>query len=97
MNMKHMNTQETILQLEDLKLKGMAECYKGHAGVAGERMAHPSDLFVAARMAEAERQYQQHGAEDGDVYLKDKQTQVQLRAGRCHTAPMSVTSLKICS
>ena len=23
-----MNTQETILQLEGLKLKGMAECYK---------------------------------------------------------------------
>ena len=37
---KHMNTQETILQLEDLKLKGMAECYKGLPGFAGKRMAN---------------------------------------------------------
>ncbi len=28
-----MNTQETILQLEGLKLKGMAECYKALQGI----------------------------------------------------------------
>jgi DNA replication protein DnaC len=50
-----MNTQETILQLEGLKLKGMADCYK-----ALQEMPITSrpqlDQFVA-RMVEAEKQY----------------------------------------
>ena len=50
---KHMNTQETILQLEDLKLKGMAECYKGLQALPVNEWP-TLDLFVA-RLAEAER------------------------------------------
>ena len=47
-----MNTQETILQLEGLKLKGMAECYKALQGMPVNQ--RPTlDTFVA-RLAEAE-------------------------------------------
>ena len=48
-----MNTQETILQLEDLKLKGMAECYKGLQAMPVNEWP-TVDMFVA-RIAEAER------------------------------------------
>ena len=50
-----MNTQETILQLEELKLKGMAACYKGLQEMSVTDWP-TLDQFVA-RLAEAERQY----------------------------------------
>ena len=61
-----MNTQETILQLEGLKLKGMAGCYK-----ALQQMPindRPTlDQFVA-QMAEAEQQYRNQRRTE--LYLK---------------------------
>lgn len=61
-----MNTQETILQLEGLKLKGMAGCYK-----ALQQMPindRPTlDQFIA-QMAEAERQYRNQRRTE--LYLK---------------------------
>lgn len=50
-----MNNQETILQLEELKLKGMAEFYKSMQSLPANEW--PSIDLFAARMAEAERQY----------------------------------------
>ena len=61
-----MNTQETILQLEDLKLKGMAECYKGLQALPVNEWP-TLDLFVA-RLAEAERQYRNRRRTE--LYLK---------------------------
>lgn len=50
-----MNVNETILQLEGLKLKGMAECYKSMQSLPPtEWPTH--DQFIA-RLAEAESQY----------------------------------------
>ena len=63
---KHMNTQETILQLEDLKLKGMAECYKGLQAMPVNEWP-TVDMFVA-RLAEAERQYR--NKRRTELYLK---------------------------
>ena len=63
---KYMNTQETILQLEDLKLKGMAECYKGLQAMPVNEWP-TIDMFVA-RMAEAERQYR--NKRRTELYLK---------------------------
>ena len=61
-----MNTQETILQLEGLKLKGMAECYKAFQSMpASQRPA--LDTFIA-RLAEAERQYRNR--KRTEMYLK---------------------------
>lgn len=61
-----MNTQETILQLEGLKLKGMAGCYK-----ALQQMPindRPTlDQFIA-QMAEAEQQYRNQRRTE--LYLK---------------------------
>ena len=48
-----MNTQETILQLEELKLKGMAEFYKSMQSLPVNEW--PSIDLFAARMAEADR------------------------------------------
>ena len=62
----HMNTQETILQLEDLKLKGMAECYKGLQAMPVNEWP-TVDMFVA-RLAEAERQYRNQRRTE--LYLK---------------------------
>ena len=63
---KYMNTQETILQLEGLKLKGMAECYKAlQAMPVNEWPA--LDMFVA-RLAEAEQQYRNR--KRTEMYLK---------------------------
>ena len=50
-----MNTQETILQMEGLKLKGMAESYKALQSMPVNRWP-TLDTFVA-RLAEAELQY----------------------------------------
>lgn len=47
-----MNTQETILQLEGLKLKGMADCYKALQQMPVTEWP-TLDQFVA-RMAESE-------------------------------------------
>ena len=63
---KHMNTQETILQLEELKLKGMAECYKGLQAMPVNEWP-TVDMFVA-RLAEAERQYRNQRRTE--LYLK---------------------------
>ena len=41
-----MNTQETILQLEGLKLKGMAECYKALQSMPASQWP-TLDSFVA--------------------------------------------------
>ena len=61
-----MNTQETILQLEGLKLKGMAECYKAIQSMpVNQRPA--LDTFIA-RLAEAERQYRNR--KRTEMYLK---------------------------
>ncbi|MBR4133149.1 MAG: IS21-like element helper ATPase IstB [Bacteroidales bacterium] len=61
-----MNTQETILQLEDLKLKGMAECYKALQTMPVNEWP-TLDQFVA-RLAEAERQYRNQRRTE--MYLK---------------------------
>ena len=50
-----MNTQETILQLEGLKLKGMAECYKALQSMPVNQWP-TLDTFMA-RLAETEQQY----------------------------------------
>lgn len=50
-----MNTQETILQLEELKLKGMAEYYKSMQSLPVKEW--PTTDMLVARLAEAERQY----------------------------------------
>lgn len=61
-----MNTQETILQLEGLKLKGMADCYR-----ALQQMSlteRPTiDQFVA-QMAESEKLYRNQRRTE--LYLK---------------------------
>jgi len=49
------NNQETILQLEELKLKGMAECYKSLQSLPVQEW--PASDMMVARLAEAERQY----------------------------------------
>lgn len=61
-----MNTQETILQLEGLKLKGMAECYKALQGMPVNQWP-TLDTFMA-RLAEAERQYRNR--KRTEMYLK---------------------------
>lgn len=61
-----MNTQETILQLEDLKLKGMAECYKALQTMPVNEWP-TLDQFIA-RLAEAERQYRNQRRTE--MYLK---------------------------
>jgi DNA replication protein DnaC len=50
-----MNVQETILQLEELKLKGMADCYKSLQEMPVTNWP-TMDQFVA-RLTEAEKQY----------------------------------------
>lgn len=61
-----MNTQETILQLEGLKLKGMADCYRALQQMSlTERPA--IDQFVA-QMAESEKQYRNQRRTE--LYLK---------------------------
>lgn len=61
-----MNTQETILQLEGLKLKGMAECYKALQSMPVSKWP-TLDTFVA-RLAEAEQQYRNR--KRTEMYLK---------------------------
>ena len=61
-----MNTQETILQLEELKLKGMAECYKALQSMTVNQWP-TLDTFVA-RLAEAEQQYRNR--KRTEMYLK---------------------------
>ena len=61
-----MNTQETILQLEGLKLKGMAECYKALQTLPVNEWP-TLDMFVA-RLAEAENQYRNQRRTE--MYLK---------------------------
>ena len=61
-----MNTQETILQLEYLKLKGMAECYKALQTMPVNEWP-TLDQFIA-RLAEAERQYRNQRRTE--MYLK---------------------------
>lgn len=61
-----MNTQETILQLEGLKLKGMAECYKALQGMPVNQWP-TLDTFMA-RLAEAEQQYRNR--KRTEMYLK---------------------------
>ena len=61
-----MNTQETILQLEGLKLKGMAECYKALQSMPASQWP-ALDTFIA-RLAEAERQYRNR--KRTEMYLK---------------------------
>lgn len=61
-----MNTQETILQLEELRLKGMAEFYKSMQSLPVSEW--PSIDLFAARMAEAERQYR--NTKKTEMYLK---------------------------
>jgi len=63
---KYMNTQETILQLEGLKLKGMAECYKALQAMPVNEWP-TVDMFVA-RLAEAEQQYRNR--KRTEMYLK---------------------------
>ena len=61
-----MNTQETVLQLEGLKLKGMAECYQALLSMPlNERPT--LDQFMA-RMVEAETQYRNQ--KRTELYLK---------------------------
>lgn len=61
-----MNTLETILQLERLKLKGMAECYKALQGMPVNQWP-TLDTFMA-RLAEAEQQYRNR--KRTEMYLK---------------------------
>ena len=61
-----MNTQETILQLEGLKLKGMAECYKALHGMPVNQWP-TLDTFMAG-LAEAEQQYRNR--KRTEMYLK---------------------------
>lgn len=61
-----MNTQETILQLEGLKLKGMAECYKALQGMPVNQWP-TLDTFMT-RLAEAEQQYRNR--KRTEMYLK---------------------------
>ena len=61
-----MNTQETILQLENLKLRGMSECYKGLQNIPVTQWP-TLDTFVA-HLAEAELQYRNH--KRTEMYLK---------------------------
>lgn len=63
-----MNTQETILQLEGLKLKGMAECYKALQTLPVNEWP-TLDMFVA-HLAEAENQYRNQRRTE--MYLYDK-------------------------
>ena len=61
-----MNTQETILQLEGLKLKGMADCYKALQQMPVSEWP-TLDQFVA-RMAESENLYRNQ--KRTELYLK---------------------------
>lgn len=61
-----MNTQETILQLEELKLKGMAEYYKSLQPLPVQEC--PSSDILVARLTEAERQYRNQ--KKTEIYLK---------------------------
>lgn len=61
-----MNIQETILQLEELKLKGMAECYKALQTLPVNEWP-TLDQFVA-KLAEAENQYRNQRRTE--MYLK---------------------------
>ena len=61
-----MNTQETILQLEALRLKGMAECYKALQTLPANQWP-TLDSFIA-RLAEAEQQYRNR--KRTEMYLK---------------------------
>ena len=61
-----MNTQETVLQLEDLKLRGMAEFYKSMQTMPAKD--RPSVDMLVARLAEAERQYRD--TKRTEIYLK---------------------------
>lgn len=61
-----MNTQKTILQLEGLKLKGIAECYKALQSMPVNPWP-TLDTFIA-RLAEAEQQYRNR--KRTEMYLK---------------------------
>lgn len=61
-----MNTQETILQLEQLKLKGMAECYKAIQMLPVNSM--PTVDEAVARLVETEAQYRNQ--RKTEMYLK---------------------------
>lgn len=61
-----MNTQETILQLEELKLKGMEECYKALQSMPVNQWP-TLDTFIT-RLAEAEQQYSNR--KRTEMYLK---------------------------
>ncbi len=61
-----MNTQETILQLEGLKLKGMAECYKAMLTLPVSEI--PSLDLAVAQLAESERLYRDR--KRTELYLK---------------------------
>ncbi len=63
---KKMNTQETILQLEGLKLNGMAECYKALQSMPVTQWP-TIDTFIV-RLAEAEQQYRNR--KRTEMYLK---------------------------
>ena len=64
-----MNTQETILQLEGLKLKGMADCYKALQQMPVSEWP-TLDQFVA-RMAESGKSVQK--SETDRVVSKNQQ------------------------
>lgn len=61
-----MNTQETILQLEGLKLNGMAQCYKAVQQLPASEM--PAIDALVAQLAEAELQYRNRRRTE--MYLK---------------------------
>lgn len=61
-----MNNQETIIQLESLKLKGMAEAYTGMLNLAMQD--RPPLEMAVAKMAEAEIQYRNR--KRTEIYLK---------------------------
>ena len=62
-----MNNQETITQLETLKLKGMAEAYKGMLSLPLQD--RPSLEMAVAKMAESEIQNRNHRRTEMYLFL----------------------------
>lgn len=61
-----MNNQETIIQLECLKLKGMSEAYKAILQLPVQNM--PSGNLLVAKLVEAEKEYRDR--KRTEMYLK---------------------------
>ena len=61
-----MNNQETIIQLECLKLKGMSEAYKAILQLPVQDM--PSGNLLVAKLVEAEKEYRDR--KRTEMYLK---------------------------